>query len=168
MTQEHTPREGVVEPTAVAPILRAVFDLSTSGLLVFDADLRYLLVNQQMASMANTPADQLIGRSVREMFGAYEELTIRIERVLATGEPLIGYDVVGEVPGEDHREHVWSLSAYRLVDPEGTVLGVAVASSEVTAVHPGACSGRKRYCVETITHANVPRLIRAAHDTAST
>ena len=42
------------------------------------------------------------------------------------------------------------------------------SSSEVTAVHPGACSGRKRYCVETITHVNVPRLISAAHETAST
>jgi serine phosphatase RsbU (regulator of sigma subunit) len=133
MTQERTPREGVVEPTAIGSILRASFDLSPSGLLVFDTDLRYVLVNQQMASMANTPVEKLIGRSVREMFGAYEELTTRVERVLATGEPLIGYDVVGEVPGEDHREHVWSLSVYRLVDTEGTVLGVTVASTEVTA-----------------------------------
>jgi PAS domain S-box-containing protein len=132
MTQERAPQDGAVEPTALAPVLRATFDLSPSGLLVFDTELRYVLVNQQMASMANTPADQLIGRSVREMFGAYEELTTRVERVLATGEPLIGYDVVGKVPGEDHREHVWSLSVYRLVDADGTVLGVTVTSTEVT------------------------------------
>lgn len=119
--------------SAMLELLQAVCEQSPTGLLVFDEDLRYVLVNPQMAAMANTPAEELLGRSVRDAFPDYEALTTRVERVLATGEPLVSFDVSGTVPGEDGREHVWSLSAYRLVDANGKVLGVALASNEVTA-----------------------------------
>jgi PAS domain S-box-containing protein len=120
-------------PSAVLELLQAVCEQSPTGLLVFDEDLRYVLVNPQMATMANTPAEELLGRSVREAFPDYEALTTRVERVLATGEPLVSFDVSGTVPGEDGREHVWSLSAYRLVNASGKVLGVALTSNDVTA-----------------------------------
>jgi PAS domain S-box-containing protein len=114
-------------------LLRAVAVQAPVGLLVFDTDLRYVLVNPQMAAMANTPAEQLLGRRVHDVFPDYNALTARVERVLDSGEPLVGFDVAGQVPGEDGRPHVWSLSAYRLVDEDGTVLGVAVTSTDVTA-----------------------------------
>jgi PAS domain S-box-containing protein len=120
-------------PPDMLELLQAVCEQSPTGLLVFDEDLRYVLVNPQMAAMANTPAEQLLGRSVREAFPDYEELTTRVERVLATGEPLVSFDVSGTVPGEDGSEHIWSLSAYRLVNESGKVLGVALTSNEVTA-----------------------------------
>ncbi len=113
-------------------LLWAAFQQFPTGLLLFDTDLRYLLVNDQMAAMANTPVETMLGRSVHEMFPDYSDLTVRVEEVLATGEPLLGHDVTGRVPGEDV-EHVWTLSAYRLVGPDGAVLGVALSSVEVTA-----------------------------------
>jgi PAS domain S-box-containing protein len=120
-------------PPDMPELLEAVCEQSPTGLLVFDEDLRYVFVNAQMAAMANTPAEELLGRSVRDAFPEYEQLTTRVERVLATGEPLVSFDVSGTVPGEDGREHVWSLSAYRLVNEGGKVLGVALTSNEVTA-----------------------------------
>jgi PAS domain S-box-containing protein len=120
-------------PPDMPELLEAVCEQSPTGLLVFDEDLRYVFVNAQMAAMANTPAEELLGRSVRDAFPDYEQLTTRVERVLATGEPLVSFDVSGTVPGEDGREHVWSLSAYRLVNEGGKVLGVALTSNEVTA-----------------------------------
>jgi PAS domain S-box-containing protein len=120
-------------PPDMPELLEAVCEQSPTGLLVFDEDLRYVLVNAQMAAMANTPAKELLGRSVRDAFPDYEELTTRVEQVLATGKPLVGFDVSGTVPGEDGPEHIWSLSAYRLVSEDGKVLGVALTSNEVTA-----------------------------------
>lgn len=134
MTQDPTRPVGADERQALTPLLRAVCEQSPAGLLVFDNDLRYLLVNPQMAAMANTPEVELLGRTVREAFPDYHELTVRVEKVLATGQPLVGFDVTGSVPGDEGAEHVWSLSAYRLTDDDGTVLGVAVTSSEVTAL----------------------------------
>jgi PAS domain S-box-containing protein len=120
-------------PPDMLELLQAVCEQSPTGLLVFDEDLRYVLVNPQMAAMANTPEEELLGRSVRDAFPEYDALTTRVERVLATGEPLVSFDVSGTVPGEDGREHIWSLSAYRLVNESGKVLGVALTSNEVTA-----------------------------------
>jgi PAS domain S-box-containing protein len=114
-------------------LARAACEQAPAGLLVFDTDLRYVLVNPAMAAMANTPAEDLLGRTVRDAFPDYAALTSLVERVLATGEPLVGFDVTGSVPGEVGVSHVWSLSAYRLVDDDGTVLGAAVTSTEVTA-----------------------------------
>ncbi len=118
----------------LTPLLHAACEQFPTGLLLFDAGLRYVLVNAQMASMANTPAAELIGRSVHDVFPDYNALTARIEQVLATGEPLLDFDVRGRVPGEEGVEHDWSLSAYRLTGPDGTVLGVALTSAEVTAL----------------------------------
>src|SRR4051794_12561619 len=114
-------------------MLLASSEQAPTGLLLFDTDLRYRLVNAQMAAMANTPKAELLGRSVHDAFPDYDALTSRIEHVLATGEPLLSFDVTGHVPGEEDVQHTWSLSAYRLTDPGGAVLGVAVTSTEVTA-----------------------------------
>lgn len=133
MTLDPTRPVGARMPPDMPELLEAVCEQSPTGLLVFDEDLRYVFVNAQMAAMANTPAEELLGRSVRDAFPEYEQLTTRVERVLATGEPLVSFDVSGTVPGEDGREHVWSLSAYRLVNEGGKVLGVALTSNEVTA-----------------------------------
>jgi PAS domain S-box-containing protein len=133
VTLDPTRPVGARMPPDMPELLEAVCEQSPTGLLVFDEDLRYVFVNAQMAAMANTPAEELLGRSVRDAFPDYEELTTRVERVLATGEPLVSFDVSGTVPGEDGREHVWSLSAYRLVNEGGKVLGVALTSNEVTA-----------------------------------
>ncbi|MEO7979947.1 MAG: SpoIIE family protein phosphatase [Sporichthyaceae bacterium] len=118
----------------LTPLLHAACEQFPTGLLLFDVGLRYVLVNAQMASMANTPAADLIGRSVHDVFPDYSALTERIEQVLATGEPLLDFDVRGTVPGEEGVQHDWSLSAYRLTGPDGTVLGVALTSTEVTAL----------------------------------
>jgi PAS domain S-box-containing protein len=133
VTLDPTRPVGARMPPDMPELLEAVCEQSPTGLLVFDEDLRYVFVNAQMAAMANTPAEELLGRSVRDAFPDYEQLTTRVERVLATGEPLVSFDVSGTVPGEDGREHVWSLSAYRLVNEGGKVLGVALTSNEVTA-----------------------------------
>ena len=133
MTQDPTRDRASDRASSLSALALAACDQAPAGLLVFDTDLRYVLVNPAMAAMANTPAEELLGRTVREAFPDYEALTSLVERVLATGEPLVGFDVTGSVPGEVGVSHVWSLSAYRLVDDDGGVLGAAVTSTEVTA-----------------------------------
>jgi PAS domain S-box-containing protein len=133
VTQDPTRDRASGRASSLSALARAACEQAPAGLLVFDTDLRYVLVNKAMAAMANTPAEELLGRTVRDAFPDYEALTSLVERVLATGEPLVGFDVTGSVPGEVGVSHVWSLSAYRLVDDDGTVLGAAVTSTEVTA-----------------------------------
>ncbi|MDQ1665054.1 MAG: hypothetical protein QOH75_1085 [Actinomycetota bacterium] len=133
MTQDPTRPVGAPASDELLRVLESVCDQSPTGLLVFDSDLRYVLVNPRMAAMANTPADQLLGRSFRDAFPEFGELTAIFEQVLASGQPLVGMDVSGSAPGEDGSGHVWSMSAYRLTADDGAVLGLAVTSTDVTA-----------------------------------
>ena len=131
MSHPTVPADQTAAPPST-PMVEAAFEQFPTGMLLFDPQLRYVLVNERMAAMANTPAAALIGRTVHDVFPDYNALTARIEAVLETGEPLVSHDVTGRVPGEDGT-HEWSLSAYRITGSNGEVLGVALTSTEVTA-----------------------------------
>ncbi|OKK22944.1 PAS sensor protein [Streptomyces sp. CB00455] len=114
---------------------------SPIGLAVLDTDLRYVLVNPSLERINGLPAAGHIGRSVREALSFLDDagaVESAMRQVLATGTPLVEQFTAGHTQGDQHHEHAWSVSYYRLEDSAGRVLGLATSVVDVTQSHKAA------------------------------
>ncbi|MFJ4616654.1 SpoIIE family protein phosphatase [Streptomyces sp. NPDC088812] len=117
-----------------------LIDQSPIGLALLDPDLRYLLVNPALERIDGIPAEDHVGRLLRETLPLSDVRTIEsaLRQVLTTGTPLLDQYHVGRPPTDPDQEHAWSLSFYRLEDPGGRVLGAALSVVDVTERHRAA------------------------------
>ncbi|WP_308312817.1 SpoIIE family protein phosphatase [Streptomyces sp. ISL-1] len=107
---------------------------SPIGLAILDTDLRYVAVNPALERMHGIPAKDHLGRHYREIMTSakFEVPESAMRQVLTTGIPMVDQStVVGHTPA-DPDKHAWSISLYRLEDPQGRVLGVADLVVDVT------------------------------------
>ncbi|MGW1372990.1 SpoIIE family protein phosphatase [Streptomyces sp. NPDC002446] len=107
---------------------------SPIGVAILDTDLRYVAVNPALERMHGIPAKDHLGRHYREIMTAtkFEVPEAAMREVLATGIPMVDQaTIVGHTPA-DLDEHAWSISLYRLDDPQGRILGVADLVVDVT------------------------------------
>ncbi|MGX4694014.1 SpoIIE family protein phosphatase [Streptomyces sp. JNUCC 63] len=107
---------------------------SPIGLAVLDNRLRYVSVNPALERINGIPAEQHVGRTVRELLPEWgcDALEAGARRVLETGQPLVDQSMVGRTPADPDEDHAWSYSLYRLEDAAGAVLGVAVSVVDIT------------------------------------
>ncbi|MFI9779928.1 SpoIIE family protein phosphatase [Streptomyces sp. NPDC051956] len=110
---------------------------SPIGLAVLDTDLRYVMVNPALERINALPAEQHIGRGVGEAlpFLDTEAITATMRQVMATGTPVLNEFTIGRPGGAADVEHAWSASYYRLDDPAGRVLGLAISVVDVSEQH---------------------------------
>jgi len=113
---------------------------SPIGLALMDPDLRYLLVNPALERIDGIPAEDHVGRHLRETlpFPDVETIESALRQVLTTGTPLLDQYHVGRPLADPDNDHAWSLSFYRLEDPGGRVLGAAASVVDVTERHRAA------------------------------
>ncbi|GAB2881499.1 SpoIIE family protein phosphatase [Streptomyces deserti] len=111
-----------------------MIEQSPIGLAFVDTDLRYVSVNRALERLNGIPAEEQIGRTVRELLPQVDadaiEATMR--EVLRTGRPLVDQRIVGRTPADPDEDHAWSISLYRLEDPLGAVLGLVGMAVDVT------------------------------------
>ncbi|GAA4055569.1 SpoIIE family protein phosphatase [Streptomyces shaanxiensis] len=114
---------------------------SPIGIAFLDTDLRYVAVNPALERMHGIPAKEHIGRHYREIMKAtkFEVPEAAMRQVLTTGIPLVDQStIVGRTPADPGHQHAWSISLYRLEDPQGRVLGVADIVVKVTERYQAA------------------------------
>ncbi|MDV5143714.1 SpoIIE family protein phosphatase [Streptomyces sp. SBC-4] len=115
-------------------ILEAVFAQSDVGLHVLDTGLRVVRVNTVAVGMRGIPAERIVGLPAGEAYAhigaAVDEDVLR--EVLATGRSAHDRLVIARPLVDPRRDHVFSVSAHRLQDGAGRVLGVVVTSTDVT------------------------------------
>ncbi|MFF8537844.1 SpoIIE family protein phosphatase [Streptomyces sp. NPDC015532] len=113
---------------------------SPIGLALMDPDLRYLMVNPALERIDGIPAEDHVGRHLRETlpFPDVDTVESALRQVLTTGTPLLDQYHVGRPPSDPDHEHAWSLSFYRLEDPGGRILGAAASVVDVTERHRAA------------------------------
>ncbi|MFD9304848.1 SpoIIE family protein phosphatase [Streptomyces sp. NPDC060048] len=131
---------------------------SPLGLAVLDTDLRYVLVNPTLERINGLPADQHLGRTVREAlpFLDTEVIEASMRQVLETGVPMLDQFAIGRTPADPDREHAWSGSYYRLEDPGGRVIGVALSMVDVTdSYQSAAVAAEARRRLDLIARASV-------------
>ncbi|WP_217140092.1 SpoIIE family protein phosphatase [Streptomyces sp. AC627_RSS907] len=107
---------------------------SPIGLAVLDTDLRYVSVNPSLERMNGIPAEEHLGRTVREVVPRMDADAVEAaaRRVLETGRPALDRTVTGRTRADPDEDRTWSVSLYRLEDAAGTVLGVAASVADVT------------------------------------
>ncbi|MFJ4339832.1 SpoIIE family protein phosphatase [Streptomyces sp. NPDC088915] len=110
---------------------------SPIGLAVFDTALRFVLVNPALERINGIPAALHTGRRISDMLPAIDAPGVEevLRTVLESGEPVLDHSTVGRTPADPDRDHVWSVSFYRLEGGEGRVLGVAASVIDVTERH---------------------------------
>ncbi|MFF1395053.1 SpoIIE family protein phosphatase [Streptomyces sp. NPDC058287] len=148
---------------------------SPIGLAVLDTNLRYVMVNPALERINALPAEQHIGRNVGEAlpFLDTEAITATMRQVLATGAPLLNQFTVGRPGGATDVEHAWSVSYYRLDDPVGRVLGLAISVVDVSEQHRAsqeAARARRRLAVIADASTTVGTTLdveQTAHELAS-
>jgi PAS domain S-box-containing protein len=115
-------------------VVDAIFGAAPVGLAFMDTSFHYVRVNGALASFNGLPAEEHIGRSLREVLG--EELARTIEpyhrHVIETGEPILDLAVEGRTAAEPDERRNWLVSYYPVRDAADTILGVGVVITDVT------------------------------------
>ncbi|MGW4892494.1 SpoIIE family protein phosphatase [Kitasatospora sp. NPDC004240] len=107
---------------------------SPIGLAVLTPELRYVLVNPALERINGIPARRHLGRTVPELLPSLDTGAIgsAMRQVLESGEPLLDQLTTGRTPADPDRDHSWLVSYYRLDDPGGRVIGIALSVVDVT------------------------------------
>jgi PAS domain S-box-containing protein len=101
------------------------------GLALFDADLRYVRVNAALAEMNGVPAEEHVGRTVRQVLPDQDpDVTEQLRRVRDEGVSL-DLEVTGVTRREPAEHRTWRVS-YFPVREGGLVIGVGATVIDVT------------------------------------
>jgi PAS domain S-box-containing protein len=97
-----------------------------------DRDLRYVRINEALASALGVPRTTSIGRPFGEMTPEIAPaLRETFRRVIASGEPVTNRDVSARVPGFANAERHY-LATYYPVRVEGETVGLAAMMTDIT------------------------------------
>ncbi|MFG2981814.1 SpoIIE family protein phosphatase [Streptomyces sp. NPDC048258] len=145
------PPQGVPQDVGLA-VLDALFTQSPVGLHVLDTELRIVRVNTATRAMHGVPAERILGQRFTDAFAgpsspgfadpsspeevetmsSPEEVDRMIRGVLDSGVAVREQLVRSRLEAFQGRGRTHSVSVFRLQDPEGKVLGAAVAVVDVT------------------------------------
>lgn len=127
-----TDRDGS-ERAQLLALLQTLVREAPIGFAFFDRDLRYQMVNPELAEINGVPADEHIGRHVADVL---PDLGVRaiplLTHVLETGAPVRGIEITGETTAEPGAPRTWVQNFYRVQADSREVLGVGALVSDVT------------------------------------
>ena len=105
------------------------------GMAVIDPELRFVEVSEAMAAMNGVPREAHLGRSMTEVLGADaagRDVIRRVRRVLETGEPLEGVEIIHREPGGGgERTRVYRAS-YHPVRRDGVLVAACIYVEDMT------------------------------------
>lgn len=121
-----------VDQATRAAVSDLVLDASGVGVVVFDDELRYVLVNEVAAQINGLPAESHLERHLSEVLPELAPaVTPILERVRASGRPEFGGELTGETPAQPGTERIWLINCIPLTEHEGRA-SIAVVFSEAT------------------------------------
>ncbi len=122
------------------------------GLGFIDTDLRFVRVNARLAQIDGLSAEAHVGKRladvVPEVAASLEDIYLE---VIARGIPLRERELRAATPALPGVPRDWQVSAYPLKHPDGTVLGITIAVSDITE--------RKRWSEELKRQEELLRLV---------
>ncbi|MGW7383930.1 SpoIIE family protein phosphatase [Streptomyces sp. NPDC054794] len=125
---------GLREDERAASMLEALFTQSPVGLHLLDSDLRVVRVNIATPVMRTVSLDRVVGHPIHEVYDVVEDEDIEatLRDVLRTGIPVRQRIVRVRLPTDPPQVRHFEITALRLDNPRGAVLGVAVTAVDVT------------------------------------
>ena len=118
-------------------VLEQMVTGSPVGIAIVDANLRCVWSNAALEQFGGGPAGERLGRRMSEIQPGLdaEAVDAQMRQVLETGEPVFGYEQVGQVRSAPHRETAHMLSFTRLEDDHGHPMGVYYTVVDITERH---------------------------------
>jgi PAS domain S-box-containing protein len=115
-------------------IVNAFFSSSTVGFGILDSRVRYTRVNDVLPRMAGLKPDDMLGKSVPEVFGSRGIRTEAVLRkVLQTGTPLLDREIATELPGQPGQVRHWLVNYFPVPGERGAFTQLGVIAVDVTA-----------------------------------
>ena len=103
------------------------------ALAVFDRDMRFLRVNDQVSKIHGIPALSHMGLTVREVAPDFANaVENRLRKVFETGEPVSNVELQGGTLQEPDAVRKWLCSFYPLRGEDGTVSAATVMAIDIT------------------------------------
>ena len=113
--------------------LKALYDSAPIGLAFFSRDYRYLRINQELATINGLPAEDHIGRTIRDVLADQApQVEPIIDQIFATGEPMRGLEVSGETPHQPGVVRHWLAGFYPVNDKHASVEAVGAWVIEIS------------------------------------
>ncbi|MBT2367397.1 SpoIIE family protein phosphatase [Streptomyces sp. ISL-10] len=131
------PAAEVVQWEIDRSVMDGLFRRSPIGLSVHDTDLKILRINRALAHVGDIEAEQARGSRTGDFLVRLDADTVdqRLREVLETGEPLIFTEQSCRLLAAPAKERFVDVSAFRLEDSTGRVLGVTQLVEDVTERH---------------------------------
>ncbi|MEU7137095.1 SpoIIE family protein phosphatase [Streptomyces sp. NPDC046261] len=128
------PAETVIQWETDRSVLDGLFRRSPIGLAEHAPDLTVLRVNRPIAHIGGITVEQARGHRIGDFLVDEDARTIddRLRQVLETGRPMIFTEQSCRLRADPARERFVSVSAFRMEDSEGEVLGVTQLVEDVT------------------------------------
>ncbi|MET9970156.1 SpoIIE family protein phosphatase, partial [Streptomyces sp. NPDC006356] len=110
---------------------------SPVGIAIVDTDLRYVWSNAALAQYGGGPPTNRLGLRLADVQPGLdaESIEAQMRQVLATGEPIVGYEHVGHARSAPLRETAHMMSFTRIDDGDGHPTGVYYTVEDITDRH---------------------------------
>jgi formate hydrogenlyase transcriptional activator len=113
-------------------LLRTHSRASKVGLCILDNKFRYVGINNTMAEMNGVPAQEHLGKSVREILGDFAELVEpHFTSVVNTGQAVLNREISAVLPTRKEPGH-WIEHYVPVKDAAGRVAQIGVVAVEIT------------------------------------
>lgn len=113
--------------------LKLVYDTAPVGLCFLDSDMRFVRINDEVAKINRLPAQDHIGRSIREVLpDLADEIEPIYRGVIQTGEPVHDLEFDKNDPSDNEGTDHFLASYYPVTDSDDKVIGVSTVVQNVT------------------------------------
>jgi len=113
--------------------LESLFEQAPVGMAVFDAQLRIVRINRQLADIDGLSVEDHIGRSAHEVVpDIADHIVAAFGKVLQTGEPVAGLVFEGAIGARPDLKRAWRQSIHPVFAADGVLLGVSTTVEEIT------------------------------------
>jgi PAS domain S-box-containing protein len=130
ITEFHAVEEAVRKGQAE---LEHVYRTAPIGLALIDENLRFVRVNEELATIVGKPIEEHIGKRLSEALPKYgPELEIMLRKVLETEQPVVNVEIRGTTAAEPEVERTLLASYYPVKSIEGVVSGVGAVVMDIS------------------------------------
>ncbi len=113
--------------------LEHIYNSTPVGLALMSPDLRFIRVNERLATINGRPAAEHPGRHLREIIPAIAPIIEPLyQRVIESGEPILDLELKGPNPRDPERQGVYLISYHPVEGDDGSLLGLSTVVLEIT------------------------------------
>jgi PAS domain S-box-containing protein len=113
--------------------IKSYYDNAPVGLAILDRELRYIRVNNRFAEMDGMPAEEHVGKTVREVVPTLAEQAEELPRkIIKSGEAVRNIEFIGETVACPGEKRTWLESWIPIKDSSGQVTALYVMAVDIT------------------------------------